>query len=99
VGPIQPRTARDRVRIVRAALARFNSESPELIIVTDEIGEANGDVVVVGRVQGWRDGHLSQELATALLWEFEDDDLVRINQFASKQAALDGARFTQGLCQ
>ena len=89
---MEPWTAGDRVRIVRAALARFNSESPGLIFVMDELGEANGHVVVVGRVQGWRDGHPSQELAAALLWEFEEDDLVCINRFASKRAALDAAR-------
>ncbi len=89
---MEPWTARERVRIVRAALARFNRESPGLIFVADEIGEANGDVVVVGRVQGWRGGHLSQELAAALLWEFDDEDLVRIDRFASKRAALDAAR-------
>jgi hypothetical protein len=85
---MRPGTARDRVGIVRAALARFNSESLALVLVADEIREANSGVVVVGRVQEWHDGHLSQEVPMTLLWEFADGDLVRINQFASKRAAL-----------
>ncbi len=81
--------------MVREALARFDSDSLVLGFVADEIEEANGDVVVVGRVQEWRDGHLSREIPLTLLWEFENDDLLRIEKFASKSAALDVARCRQ----
>jgi hypothetical protein len=79
--------------MVRETLARFNRDSPGVDFVADEVEEANGHVVVVGRLQAWRDGHLSRELPMALLWKFEDDDLACINQFASRQAALDAVRF------
>jgi hypothetical protein len=89
---MRPGTAGDRVNMVREALARFNSESLGLHVIADEIGDANGDVLVVGRVQERRGAHLSRSLPMAMLWEFEDDDLVRIDQFASKPEALDAAR-------
>ncbi len=92
---MRPGTAGDRVNMVREALARFNSESLGVDLVADEIEEANGDVVVVGRVKEWRGGHLSRELPMAVLWEFEDDDLLRISPFASRQAALDAAHSRQ----
>ena len=89
---MRPGTAGDRVDTVREALARFNSESLGINFLTDEIGEANRDVVVVGRVLEWHGGHLSREIPMTLLWEFESDDLLGIETFASKSAALGVAR-------
>ena len=78
--------------MVREALARFDGDSLVLGFVADELEEANGDVIVVGRAQEWRAGHLSREIPMTLLWEFESDDLLGIEKFASKSAALGVAR-------
>jgi hypothetical protein len=92
---MRPGTAGDRVIVVREALARFDTDSLDLGFVANEIVEANGDVIVVGRVQEWRDGDLSREISITLLWEFENDDLLRIEKLASKSAALGVARCRQ----
>ena len=63
-----------------------------MVFVADGVTEAGSHVVVVvGRIQRWRDRELLQELPVTLLWEFKDDHLIRISRFPSKEAALAAA--------
>ena len=78
---------------MRDALEKFNAESHGLVFVADDIREAGSGVVVVGRVQEWGRGDLSRELPVTLLWEFDADDLVRIREFASAEAALAAVQY------
>jgi hypothetical protein len=80
----------DRVDIDSAAPAKFNRELG-LRFMAEEIRHADGHVLIVGRVQEWRPGGPSREVPVVLLWEFEDDQVGRIRQFASKEEALEAA--------
>jgi hypothetical protein len=88
-------TTGDKAGIVRAALAKFNSGSPDFRFVADELRDADRDVLVVGRVEDRHQGSPAREVRIALLWEFDDDHLARITRFASKETALDAARSRQ----
>ena len=88
----------DAQEIVTAAVTKLSyNESLGLRFIADEIENAGDAVLIVGRVQAWREGGPSHELPVVLLWDFEADEPARIRQFASKRAALDAAHAQLGV--
>src|SRR5436309_5780680 len=76
-----------------ALRAQLRGHELGLRFFVDTIDEVEGDFIVAGRVEDVRsDGRLSRAFRTALLWEHEDGELIRVRQFRSKESALEFAQ-------